>query len=62
LTGRYQTRFGHEFNPAGGKQGMPIDQTTVAQRFRAAIEQALAQARPVPLGAVFRAPGIMVVA
>jgi len=35
LTGRYQTRFGHEFNPAGGKQGMPIDQTTIAQRFRA---------------------------
>ena len=21
MTGRYQTRFGHEFNPAGGKQG-----------------------------------------
>src|SRR6185369_10130817 len=35
LTGRYQTRFGHEFNPAGGKQGMPIDQVTIAQRFRA---------------------------
>jgi arylsulfatase A-like enzyme len=35
LTGRYQTRFGHEFNPAAGKQGMPTDQTTIAQRFRA---------------------------
>ncbi len=35
LSGRYQNRFGHEFNPAGGKQGMPIDQVTIAQRFRA---------------------------
>lgn len=35
LTGRYQTRFGHEFNPAGGKQGMPVDQVTIAQRLRA---------------------------
>ncbi len=32
LTGRYQTRFGHEFNPAGGKQGMPTGETTIAQR------------------------------
>lgn len=31
LTGRYQTRFGHEFNPGGGKQGLPVDQTTMAQ-------------------------------
>jgi arylsulfatase A-like enzyme len=36
LTGRYQTRFGHEFNPAGGgKLGLPLDQTTIAQRLRA---------------------------
>lgn len=35
LTGRYQTRFGHEFNPGGAKQGLPLDQTTIAQRFRA---------------------------
>jgi arylsulfatase A-like enzyme len=35
MTGRYQTRFGHEFNPGGGKQGMPVDQTTMAQRLRA---------------------------
>jgi arylsulfatase A-like enzyme len=34
LTGRYQNRFGHEFNPAGGKQGMPVDQVTMAQRLR----------------------------
>lgn len=34
LTGRYQNRFGHEFNPAGGKQGMPIDQVTIAQRLQ----------------------------
>lgn len=36
LTGKYQTRFGHEFNPGGGgKQGLPIDQTTIAQRMKA---------------------------
>lgn len=35
LTGRYQTRFGHEFNP-GAMQGLPVDQTTIAQRFKAA--------------------------
>ncbi len=32
LTGRYQHRFGHEFNPAGGKQGLPTNQVTMAQR------------------------------
>lgn len=41
LTGRYQQRFGHEFNPAllsnGGQgQGLPLDQTTVADRLKAA--------------------------
>src|SRR5437764_232239 len=35
LTGRYQNRFGHEFNPGGGKQGMPVGETTLAQRLRA---------------------------
>src|SRR5215469_17009495 len=35
LTGRYQTRFGHEFNPAGGNQGLPLSETTIADRFRA---------------------------
>ena len=35
MTGRYQTRFGHEFNPAGAKQGMPVDQVTIAQHMRA---------------------------
>ncbi|MFO0904287.1 MAG: sulfatase-like hydrolase/transferase [Pirellulales bacterium] len=36
LTGRYQTRFGHEFNPSGGKQGLPVDQATLADRLAAA--------------------------
>ena len=36
LTGRYQTRFGHEFNPAGGKQGLPVSETTIADRLKAA--------------------------
>src|SRR6516225_3739591 len=41
LTGRYQTRFGHEFNPAllanGGKgQGMPVEEKTLADRLKAA--------------------------
>ncbi len=35
LTGRYQNRFGHEFNPAGGKAGLPINQVTMAQRMAA---------------------------
>lgn len=35
LTGRHQSRFGHEFNPAGG-QGMPLTETTLADRLKAA--------------------------
>ena len=35
LTGRYQSRFGHEFNPAGS-QGMPLTETTIADRLKAA--------------------------
>ncbi len=41
LTGRYQQRYGHEFNPtllsAGGQgHGLPLDETTVASRLQAA--------------------------
>jgi arylsulfatase A-like enzyme len=39
LTGRYQTRFGHEFNPHVGddrKLGLPLDQRTIADRLRGA--------------------------
>jgi arylsulfatase A-like enzyme len=39
LTGRYQTRFGHEFNPhvgVEGKLGLPLDQRTLADLLRAA--------------------------
>ena len=36
LTGRYQQRFGHEFNPGGeaglGKLGLPTTETTLVQR------------------------------
>ena len=38
LTGRYQTRFGHEFNPHVGdesKLGLPLDERTIADRLRA---------------------------
>jgi arylsulfatase A-like enzyme len=38
LTGRYQTRFGHEFNPhvgEEGKLGLPLDQRTIANLLRA---------------------------
>ena len=35
MTGRYQTRFGHEFNPSGG-QGLPLSETTIANRMKAA--------------------------
>jgi arylsulfatase A-like enzyme len=39
LTGRYPQRFGHEFNPAGSASmefGLPLDQTTLADRLRSA--------------------------
>jgi arylsulfatase A-like enzyme len=36
LTGRYQTRFGHEFNPAGPTQGMPITEKTLADQLKSA--------------------------
>ena len=36
LTGRFQTRFGHEFNPGGGSQGLPLTETTLADRLKAA--------------------------
>ena len=36
LTGRYQTRFGHEFNPSGGGQGLPLNQSTLADRLKTA--------------------------
>lgn len=36
LTGRYQNRFGHEFNPGGGNQGLPVTETTLADRLKAA--------------------------
>jgi arylsulfatase A-like enzyme len=35
LTGRYQTRFGHEFNPSGA-HGLPLTEKTIADRLRAA--------------------------
>ncbi len=36
LTGRYQTRFGHEFNPSGGDFGLPMTETTIANRLKEA--------------------------
>jgi arylsulfatase A-like enzyme len=36
MTGRYQEKFGHEFNPGGGGQGLPLTETTIADRLRAA--------------------------
>lgn len=36
LTGRYQTRFGHEFNPDGAGNGLPLTETTLASRLRTA--------------------------
>ena len=36
LTGRYQQRFGHEFNPAGTAAGLPVTETTIADRLKAA--------------------------
>jgi arylsulfatase A-like enzyme len=37
MTGRYQTRFGHEFNPgAGPEAGLALTETTIADRLKAA--------------------------
>jgi arylsulfatase A-like enzyme len=36
MTGRYQTRFGHEFNPGGAAQGLPLTEGTLADRLKAA--------------------------
>ena len=36
LTGRYQVRFGHEFNPAAGNAGLPLTEKTIADRLKAA--------------------------
>jgi arylsulfatase A-like enzyme len=38
LTGRYQTRFGHEFNPGakGADIGLPLTETTLADRLKKA--------------------------
>jgi len=39
LTGRYQQRFGHEFNPGGAPKenfGLPLSETTIADRLKAA--------------------------
>ncbi len=35
MTGRYQTRFGHEFNPSGSN-GLPLAERTIANRLKAA--------------------------
>lgn len=36
LTGRYQERFGHEFNCSGPTQGLPLSETTLADRLKSA--------------------------
>jgi arylsulfatase A-like enzyme len=36
MTGRYQTRFGHEFNPGAAEAGLPLTETTIADRLKAA--------------------------
>lgn len=36
LTGRAQTRFGHEFNPSGPAAGLPLTESTLANRLKSA--------------------------
>lgn len=36
MTGRYQQRFGHEFNSGGVGGGLPVSETTLANRLKAA--------------------------
>src|SRR5688500_321362 len=35
MTGRYQTRFGHEFNSGGPNFGLPLTEKTIADRLKA---------------------------
>src|SRR5437016_9369586 len=32
MTGRYQEKFGHEFNPTSRETGLPLTETTIADR------------------------------
>jgi len=34
MTGRYQTRFGHEFNSIAREQGLPLSESTIADRLK----------------------------
>ena len=36
MTGRYQTRFGHEFNAGGAGTGLPVSETMIAARLKSA--------------------------
>jgi arylsulfatase A-like enzyme len=36
MTGRYQTRFGHEFNAGGAGTGLPVTETMIAARLKPA--------------------------
>src|SRR3954467_8620834 len=36
MTGRYQTRFGHEFNAGGAGTGLPLTETMIAARLKSA--------------------------
>jgi arylsulfatase A-like enzyme len=36
MTGRYQTKFGHEFNPGRGGAGLPLTETALPARLKAA--------------------------
>ena len=36
LTGRYQQRFGHEFNPGASTAGLPLSEQTIANRLKTA--------------------------
>src|SRR5437763_4336675 len=35
MTGRYQEKFGHEFNPTTKETGLPLSETTIANRLKA---------------------------
>ncbi len=36
MTGRYQQRFGHEFNAGAGGSGLPLTEKTLADRLKSA--------------------------
>jgi hypothetical protein len=53
MTGRYPTRFGHEFNSVANLTGLRLDQTTIADRQAGEESRRLGFQPRMPHGAIF---------